>query len=99
MHSYENIIVSRKRCDANCGLGQECQLINGEEMCVCSEESCKNEQQPLCASNNMTFSSECAMQAWKCIYQESGLYKRYDGQCQSMYLWTNGKYISSVVFF
>jgi hypothetical protein len=85
---FENIIVSRKRCDVDCGLGQECQWINGEEMCVCSEESCllnEHNQQPLCASNNMTFNSECSMQAWKCIHQETGLYKRYDGRCQSIY--------------
>jgi hypothetical protein len=60
-------------------------------MCVCSEESCrksdslssKSNYQPLCASNNMTFSSECAMEAWKCVQQQSGLYKKYDGECQS----------------
>jgi hypothetical protein len=60
-------------------------------MCVCSEESCsstdvllsKYNKQSLCASNNMTFTSECAMAAWKCIQQQSGLYKKYDGECQS----------------
>jgi hypothetical protein len=86
---FENIIVSRKRCNIDCGLGQECQWIDGEEMCVCSdEESCllnEQQQEPVCASNNMTFTSECAMNIWKCIHQETGLYKRYDGQCQSMY--------------
>lgn len=85
------VIVAPKRCDVDCGLGQECQWINGEEMCVCSEESCnsvdsltsKYKSQPLCASNNMTFSSECTMAAWKCLKQQSGLYKKYDGECQS----------------
>ncbi len=85
------LIVSPKRCAVDCGLGQECQWINGEEMCVCSEESCitsdsllsKFNHQPLCASNNMTFSSECAMAVWKCMQQQSGLYKKYDGECQS----------------
>ncbi|CAF0822784.1 unnamed protein product [Rotaria sp. Silwood1] len=79
-----------KRCDFDCGLGQECQWINGEEMCVCSEESCtsldslssKIEQHSLCASNNMTFSSECSMEAWKCFNRQSALYKKYDGECQ-----------------
>jgi hypothetical protein len=60
-------------------------------MCVCSEESCitndsllsKSNHQPLCASNNMTFNSECAMAVWKCMQQQSGLYKKYDGECQS----------------
>jgi hypothetical protein len=60
-------------------------------MCICSEESCtssdqlllKYNKQPLCASNNMTFSSECVMAAWKCLKQQSGLYKKYDGECQS----------------
>lgn len=59
-------------------------------MCVCSEESCNSGDplspqynQPLCASNNMTFSSECAMAAWKCLKQQSALYKKYDGECQS----------------
>jgi hypothetical protein len=60
-------------------------------MCVCSEASCissnssltKIDQQPLCASNNMTFSSECAMEAWKCFNRRSALYKKYDGECQS----------------
>ena len=78
--------VTPKRCDVDCGLGQECQWINGEEMCVCSEESCLRtnaDHQPLCASNNMTFTSECAMEAWKCMNQQSGLYKKYDGECQS----------------
>jgi hypothetical protein len=87
------MLVSSKRCDVDCGLGQECQWINGEEMCVCSEASCissdslltKHDQQPLCASNNMTFSSECTMEAWKCLNHQSGLYKKYDGQCQSEY--------------
>ncbi|CAF0948738.1 unnamed protein product [Rotaria sordida] len=82
--------VLPKLCDFNCGLGQQCQLINNEEMCVCSEASCtssdslssKIEQHPLCASNNMTFSSECAMEAWKCFNQQSALYKKYDGECQ-----------------
>ncbi len=90
---YENIKVSPKRCDIDCGLGQECQWIDGVEMCVCSEASCtsvdapltEQYQQPLCASNNMTFRSECAMEAWKCLNQESGLYKKYDGECQSKY--------------
>ncbi|CAF3490311.1 unnamed protein product [Adineta steineri] len=79
-----------KRCNVDCGLGQECQVIDNEEMCVCSEESCfstdssssKYNQQPLCASNNMTFSSQCLMEAWKCMKQQSGLYKKYDGECQ-----------------
>ena len=81
------IIVTQKKCDVDCGLGQECHWIDGEEMCVCSEESCplnEQHQQPVCASNNMTFDSECAMEAWKCVHQQTGLYKRYDGQCQSM---------------
>lgn len=76
-----------KRCDFNCGLGQECQLIGGEEMCVCSEEACNSssiEKHSLCASNNMTFSSECAMEAWKCFNYRSALYKKYDGVCRSM---------------
>ena len=80
-----------KRCDVDCGLGQECQWINDEEMCVCSAESCtatdstssKKHNQPLCASNNVTFSSECAMEAWKCMNHQSALYKKYDGECQS----------------
>lgn len=80
------------RCDVDCGLGQACQWINDEEMCVCSPESCPSstglsptvEHQPLCASNNMTFSSACAMEAWKCMNYQSGLYKKYDGVCQSM---------------
>lgn len=84
-------LVTPKRCDVDCGLGQECQWIDGEEMCVCSEESCRREnllstvvnQQSICASNNMTFESECAMAAWKCMHQQSALYKKYDGQCQS----------------
>ncbi|CAF0867726.1 unnamed protein product [Adineta ricciae] len=79
-----------KRCDVDCGLGQECQWINDEEMCVCSAESCtatdstssKKHNQPLCASNNVTFSSECAMEAWKCMNHQSALYKKYDGECQ-----------------
>jgi len=81
--------VKPKRCDIDCGLGQECQWIDGIEMCVCSEEAChtsKHQHQPLCASNNMTFSSECSMEAWKCFNRQSGLYKKYDGQCQSMCL-------------
>ncbi|CAF2759398.1 unnamed protein product [Rotaria sp. Silwood2] len=85
-----DVNIAPKRCDVDCGLGQECQWINGEEMCICSEESCassdslssKYNQQPLCASNNMTFSSECAMAAWKCLKQQSSLYKKYDGECQ-----------------
>ena len=79
-------LVTPKRCDVDCGLGQECQWISGEEMCVCSEESChenNSPRRPLCASNNMTFSSECVMEAWKCTRQQSGLYKKYDGECQS----------------
>ena len=75
----------------DCGLGQECQWINGEEMCVCSTESCsstdlsssKYKKQPLCASNNMTFDSECHLAAYKCFQQQSALYKKYDGACQS----------------
>lgn len=84
-------LAAPRRCDVDCGLGQTCQWINGEEMCVCSEESCRatdsssslTDAQPICASNNMTFRSECAMAAWKCINQQSALYKKYDGQCQS----------------
>jgi len=75
--------VSQKQCDIDCGLGQECQRNNGEEMCVCSEASCITSNSSICASNNMTFSSECAMEAWKCMNKESGLYKKYDGECQS----------------
>lgn len=59
-------------------------------MCVCSEESCTSTDsvspeynRPLCASNNMTFTSECAFGAYKCFQQQSGLYKKYDGICQS----------------
>ena len=60
-------------------------------MCVCSPDSCRTanvlstvvNQQAICASNNVTFESECAMAAWKCIHQQSALYKKYDGQCQS----------------
>ncbi|CAM4775730.1 unnamed protein product [Rotaria magnacalcarata] len=84
-----DINTTPKRCDIDCGLGQECQWINGEEMCVCSEESCTSSNslssqynQPLCASNNITYTSECAMAAWKCLKQQSGLYKKYDGECQ-----------------
>lgn len=75
-----------KRCQAKCELGQECQWINGEEMCVCSPESCltsNQDDQPVCAANNMTFTSTCAMEAWKCLNHQSGLYKKYDGECQS----------------
>jgi hypothetical protein len=94
--------VTPKQCDVDCGLGQECQWLNGEEMCVCSEASCtssdKTIQQSLCASNNMTFSSECAMEAWKCFNHYSGLYKKYDGECQSMYLNNLKCSISSFLF-
>jgi hypothetical protein len=85
----DNIIVSPKRCAVDCGMGQECQWINGQEMCVCSEASCSSSdpyQQSLCASNNMTFRSECAMEAWKCSNHRSALYKKYDGECRRKYL-------------
>ena len=75
-----------KRCHADCGLGQECQWIDGEEMCVCSPDSCLSadrDDRPVCASNNMTFASSCAMAAWKCLQQQSALYTKYDGECQS----------------
>ncbi|CAF4006303.1 unnamed protein product [Adineta steineri] len=89
-HAYaencRDVNVLPKRCDADCGLGQECQYINGEEMCVCSEESCtsstKTNQQSLCASNNMTFQSKCLMEAWKCSNHQSALYVKYEGECQ-----------------
>ncbi|UJR10291.1 hypothetical protein I4U23_014497 [Adineta vaga] len=81
-----DVNVLPKRCDIDCGLGQECQLINEEAMCVCSEASCISsdsfDQQPICASNNMTFKSECHMRAWACSQHQSALYKRYDGECQ-----------------
>ncbi|CAF1438186.1 unnamed protein product [Rotaria magnacalcarata] len=80
-----DVNVLPKACDFDCGLGQECQWINGKEMCVCSEASCISsniEQQPVCGSNNMTFNTECAMEAWKCSNQQSALYKKYDGECQ-----------------
>ena len=83
---YDNMIVSPKRCDAECRLGEECQWIAGQEMCVCSEASCNSpnsHQKPLCASNNMTFRSECTMEAWKCLNGQSALYKKYGGECQS----------------
>jgi hypothetical protein len=86
IYIYYDITVVPERCDVDCGLGQECQWLQGEEMCVCSESSCsssKIKQQSICASNNMTFKSECAMEAWKCINQQSALYKKYDGECQS----------------
>lgn len=76
---------SLERCDADCGLGQECRWIGGEEMCICSEESCQEanlRNEPVCASNNMTFASKCAMEAWKCSNSQSGLYIKYHGQCQ-----------------
>jgi len=76
-----------KRCDIDCGLGQECQWIDGEEMCICSESSCQEDNlrnEPVCASNNMTFASKCAMEAWKCLNSRSGLYIKYHGQCQSL---------------
>ena len=102
--------MSPKRCDYDCGLGQECQWINGRKMCVCSDASCSSsdslsttiDQIPLCASNNMTFSSECAMEAWKCFNRRSALYKKYDGECQSKHfiLATNKRnLISFLVFF
>ena len=62
-------------------------------MCVCSQESCAASnssssspkcQTSLCASNNMSFSSECTMEAWKCYNRQSALYKKFDGECQSM---------------
>lgn len=90
----ELFLVTPKRCNVDCGLGQECQWINGEEMCVCSEESCRStdlygelaDEKPICASNNMTFRSECQMAAWKCRNHQSTLYKKYDGECQSKFL-------------
>ncbi len=98
--------MTPKRCNIDCGLGQECQWLNGEEMCVCSEASCissdsllsETNSKPLCASNNMTFSSECTMAAWKCFNQQSGLYKKYDGECQSMYLNNYKIHICSSLF-
>jgi hypothetical protein len=84
---YDIIIATMKQCDVDCGIGQECQWIDGQEMCVCSTEasciSSDSDLQPVCASNNATFRSECALEAWKCLNQQSGLYKKYDGECQS----------------
>lgn len=56
-------------------------------MCVCSRESCRSSRlsSPVCASNNMTFDSLCLMEAWKCENYRSGLYKKYDGKCQSSF--------------
>jgi hypothetical protein len=93
LRTYRHFLAKNKRCNADCGLGQECHWINGEEMCVCSPESCTTldssgntlEQQSLCASNNMTFNSPCSMEAWKCLNHQSALYKKYDGQCQSKF--------------
>ena len=82
-------LETAKLCDAECDLGQQCQWVDGEEMCVCSRESCSSssvsdvDRKPICASNNMTFSSLCEMEAWKCLNYRSSLYKKYDGECQS----------------
>ncbi|CAF1114801.1 unnamed protein product [Adineta ricciae] len=78
--------ASTKRCDIDCGIGRECQWIDREATCVCSEAACTSsntlDQQPVCASNNQTFRSECHMHAWACANHRSALYKKYDGECQ-----------------
>ncbi|CAF1238762.1 unnamed protein product [Didymodactylos carnosus] len=78
------VTVIEKPCDLECGVGRECRTIYDEDQCVCKDNcnDLSDKSQPLCASNNLTFKSECAMEVWKCENEYSALYKKYDGECQ-----------------
>lgn len=62
-----------------------CKVIDGDAQCICEE--CNNPvKDPVCASNTLTYSSECKMREVSCKIRET-LTVVHKGKCRKFTFW------------
>ncbi|XP_022108541.1 follistatin-related protein 1-like [Acanthaster planci] len=67
-----------------CGIGQECKMTTeGETICVCIQHCEHQGIRLLCASNGVTYTSECELQRAACRH-DAQLFIEHDGVCASL---------------